>query len=63
MRKSIRLQGVYVGNRRMFADMNAAFAQNDIHPVIDQVFDFDDARNAFHAMRGAGHFGKLVVRI
>jgi len=63
MRKSIRLQGVYVGNRRMFQDMNAAFAVNQIHPVIDQVFDFEDARAAYHAMRAAGHFGKLVVRI
>jgi NADPH:quinone reductase-like Zn-dependent oxidoreductase len=63
MRKSIRLQGVYVGSRRMFEDMNAAFALNRIHPVIDQRFDFEDARAAFHAMRGAGHFGKLVVSI
>jgi NADPH:quinone reductase-like Zn-dependent oxidoreductase len=63
MRKSIRLQGVYVGNRRMFEDMNAAFTVNQVHPVIDQVFDFDDVRAAYNAMRAAGHFGKLVVRI
>jgi NADPH:quinone reductase-like Zn-dependent oxidoreductase len=63
MRKSIRLQGVYVGNRRMFDDMNAALALNQIHPVIDQLFDFDDARTAYNVMRGAGHFGKLVVSI
>ena len=63
MRKSIRLQGVYVGNRRMFEDMNAAFTQNRIHPLIDRVFDFEDARSAFQAMRVAGHFGKLVVKV
>ena len=63
MRKSIRLQGVYVGNRRMFEDMNAAFSLNRLHPVIDQVFDFEDAPAAFHAMRAAGHFGKLVVKV
>jgi NADPH:quinone reductase-like Zn-dependent oxidoreductase len=63
MRKSIRLQGVYVGNRRMFEDMNAAFSLNRLHPVIDQVFEFEDAPAAFHAMRAAGHFGKLVVKI
>ncbi len=63
MRKSIRLQGVYVGNRRMFEDMNAAFTLNKIHPVIDRVFDFEDARSAYHAMRAAGHFGKLVVKV
>jgi len=63
VRKSIRLQGVYVGNRRMFEDMNAAFALNRVHPLIDQLFDFEDARTAYHVMRGAGHFGKLVVKI
>lgn len=63
MRKSIRLQGVYVGSRRMFEDMNAAFALNKIHPVIDRVFDFEDARSAYHLMRAAGHFGKLVVKL
>jgi NADPH:quinone reductase-like Zn-dependent oxidoreductase len=45
----------------MFEDMNRAFALNRIHPVIDQRFDFEEARDAFHVMRGAGHFGKLVV--
>ena len=43
--------------------MNAAFAQNQIHPVIDRIFDFEDARAAYHAMRAAGHFGKLVVKV
>ena len=63
MRKSIRLQGVYVGNRRMFENMNAALTLNQIHPVVDQVFEFEDARAAYHAMRVAGHFGKLVVKV
>ncbi len=62
MAKSIRLQGVYVGNRRMFEDMNAAFSLNQVHPLIDQVFDFEDAPSVYHAMRAAGHFGKLVVK-
>jgi NADPH:quinone reductase-like Zn-dependent oxidoreductase len=47
----------------MFEDMNAAFLLNRIHPIVDRVFDFEDARSAYHAMPGAGHFGKLVVRI
>jgi len=63
MRRSIRLQGVYVGNRRMFEEMNNALALNQIRPVIDQGFDFEEARAAYHVMRGATHFGKLVVSI
>ncbi|MBO6560083.1 MAG: NAD(P)-dependent alcohol dehydrogenase [Nisaea sp.] len=63
MRKSIRLQGIYVGSRRVFEDMNAAISQHGLKPVISETFDFADARQAFHAMRAAGHFGKLVVRL
>ena len=63
MQKSIRLQGVYVGSRRMFEDLNAAIAQNALRPVIDRQFEFEEARDAFHAMRAAGHFGKLVVTL
>lgn len=63
MRKSIRLQGIYVGSRRMFEDMNRAIAARQLHPVIDRQFTFEDARTAFHHMQGAGHFGKIVVAI
>lgn len=63
MRKSIRLQGVYVGPRRMFRDMNRAIAFHGLKPVIHQIFPFDDAPMAFQTMARAGHFGKLVVAV
>jgi NADPH:quinone reductase-like Zn-dependent oxidoreductase len=63
MRKSIKLQGVYVGSRRMFNDMNRAIAANELRPVIDQVFGFEQAQSAYHAMAAAGHFGKLVITV
>jgi NADPH:quinone reductase-like Zn-dependent oxidoreductase len=61
MRKSIRLQGVYVGPRRMLLDMNRAITAHQLKPVIHQRYAFESAREAYHAMRQAGHFGKLVV--
>lgn len=63
MRRSIRLQGIYVGSRRMFSDMNRAIAAHAMRPVIDQRFAFDDAKAAYRAMREAGHFGKLVIEM
>jgi len=30
---------------------------------VDERFAFDDARAAYHAMRAAGHFGKLVIEL
>ena len=61
MAKSITLQGIYVGSRRSFQDMNRAIAAADLRPVIDRSFAFDEAPEAYRAMRAAGHFGKLVI--
>ena len=63
MRKSIRLQGIYVGSRRLFADMNRAIASSGLKPVIDRRFVFEDAREAYQAMEQAGHFGKIIVTV
>ncbi|MDH3911702.1 MAG: NAD(P)-dependent alcohol dehydrogenase [Rhodospirillales bacterium] len=63
MRSSLCLQGIYVGNREMCEAMNRAIGLHGLKPVIDRAFDFDEARAAFHLMRSAGHFGKIVVRI
>lgn len=63
LRKSLCVQGIYVGSRAMFEDMNAAFGHNGLRPVIDREFAFDDAPASFRCMQQAGHFGKIVIRI
>jgi NADPH:quinone reductase-like Zn-dependent oxidoreductase len=63
MRSSICLQGIYVGSREMCEAMNRGIELHGLKPVIDRTFEFAEARAAFHHMRSAGHFGKIVVRI
>jgi NADPH:quinone reductase-like Zn-dependent oxidoreductase len=63
LHKQLRVHGIYVGSRAMFEQMNAAIAVAKLHPVIDQVFDFDQAQQAFEHMQSASHFGKIVIRI
>jgi NADPH:quinone reductase-like Zn-dependent oxidoreductase len=63
MRKSVTLRGIYVGSRQMFVDMNKAISLHGMKPVIDETFEFSDARAAYHKMRGAKHFGKLVISV
>jgi NADPH:quinone reductase-like Zn-dependent oxidoreductase len=63
LHKQLRVQGIYVGSRAMFEQMNAAIERARLHPVIDRVFDFDQAREAFLHMQSASHFGKIVIRI
>ncbi len=59
--KSLRLQGVYVGSREMFEAMNTAMDVNQIKPVIDRVYPFEEAQEALKLMESAAHFGKIVI--
>jgi NADPH:quinone reductase-like Zn-dependent oxidoreductase len=62
--KSVRLQGIYVGSRQMFEDMNRLICQHTyLKPVIDKTFAFDEAKDALKYMESASHFGKIVVKI
>ena len=59
--KAICLQGIFVGSRRMFEDMNKAISANRMRPVIDKVFAFDQVPEALRYMESGAHFGKVVV--
>ena len=61
--KQVRIQGIYVGARQMFEDMNRALAASGIHPVIDRVFPFDEAPAAYAYLESGAHFGKVCVRL
>ncbi len=63
MRKSLRLQGIYVGSRRMFSDMNRAISMHQLKPVIDHEVPFESAPEAYRAMEQAGHLGKIVITV
>jgi len=63
LHKQLRVQGIYVGSQVMFEHMNAAIAKARLHPVVDKVFDFDQAVDAFAHMESASHFGKIVIRV
>lgn len=60
--KQARVQGIYVGHRKAFDDMNRAFDELRIKPVIDTVYAFSEAIEAYkHLEKGA--FGKIVIRV
>jgi NADPH:quinone reductase-like Zn-dependent oxidoreductase len=61
--KNATLSGIYVGSRAHFRAMNEFLTANQIRPVIDRVFGFDDTGEAFTYMEAGKHFGKVVVRI
>jgi NADPH:quinone reductase-like Zn-dependent oxidoreductase len=57
----VRLQGIYVGSREMFEEMNRAIALAEMRPVIDRVFEFGQLHEAFRHMENGAHFGKIWV--
>ncbi|WP_454189837.1 zinc-dependent alcohol dehydrogenase family protein [Paenibacillus sp. Marseille-Q7038] len=60
--KQVKIQGINVGHKNAFDDMQRAFDQLNINPVIDTVYPFDQAIEAYkHLQRGA--FGKIVIRV
>jgi 2-desacetyl-2-hydroxyethyl bacteriochlorophyllide A dehydrogenase len=61
--KGIRMQGIFVGSREMFTEMNEFIEKADLKPVIDRQFGFDELKAALEEMRNGSHFGKIVVTV
>ncbi|MDB6034248.1 MAG: NADPH:qui reductase or related Zn-dependent oxidoreductase [Verrucomicrobiales bacterium] len=60
--KSIRMQGIFVGSRQMFEEMNRAITVNHLQPVVSKSFSFEEVPDALRYMEASSHFGKIVVR-
>jgi NADPH:quinone reductase-like Zn-dependent oxidoreductase len=63
IRKSLSVKGIYVGSCDMQKEFHQALEANNIHPVIDRVFEFDQAKEAYKYMKSGQHFGKIVIRL
>lgn len=61
--KALRVHGVYVGSVKMFESLCRTLTVNQIHPVVDRVFPFSEARSAYEYLASGQHFGKVVIRI
>jgi len=51
-----------VGDRDGLQDVARTVAMTGLKPVIDRVFDFENAREAFIYLDAGSHFGKVVIR-
>jgi NADPH:quinone reductase-like Zn-dependent oxidoreductase len=63
LRKGIRLDGIYVGSREMFAEMLGTMEKSQMRPIIDSTFAFEEAAEAFARIESGRHFGKIVIRV
>jgi NADPH:quinone reductase-like Zn-dependent oxidoreductase len=60
--KRATLAAIAVGHRRALEDMVRAIDHLRIKPVVDQVYDFHSAPEAFAHLR-CGPFGKVVIKV
>jgi NADPH:quinone reductase-like Zn-dependent oxidoreductase len=60
---SKRLIGLMVGSRAMTNDLARFVEEKQLRPVIDRVFPFEQAREAYAYLGSAQHLGKVVVAI
>lgn len=56
-----RLQGISVGPRSSFEDMNTAIGIRGLRPVVGRMFEFEQAREAFTHVAEQSGFGKTVL--
>jgi NADPH:quinone reductase-like Zn-dependent oxidoreductase len=62
--RQIRVQGLFVGSRAELGRYLAFVTSNDIHPVIDRVFEgLTAARHAFAHLLTGRHLGKVVIGV
>lgn len=58
-----RLAGIYVGSRCMLENLLRFVQVAAIKPVVDRVFTFEQAREAYRYMESGSHFGKVVIAV
>lgn len=63
MMKAGTMVGIGVGSRAMFEEMNRAIEVNNLQPVVDKVFPFEQAADAFRCQAAGDFIGKVVITI
>uniref|UniRef100_A0A5K1JVT0 Cell surface hydrophobicity-associated protein n=1 Tax=Ganoderma boninense TaxID=34458 RepID=A0A5K1JVT0_9APHY len=61
--KAASMRGIHVGSRAQFEDMNRLIEAVKLKPVVDKVFDFEHAIDAYEYQEKQQHVGKVVVRM
>jgi NADPH:quinone reductase-like Zn-dependent oxidoreductase len=55
--------GVYVGSREDFEAMNTFISEHGLRPLIDRIFEFEEAPAAYEYMESGDFMGKIVIRL
>ncbi|THH26389.1 hypothetical protein EUX98_g7800 [Antrodiella citrinella] len=61
--KGAIFRGILVGSVSQFEDMNRLISSHKIVPVVDKVFEFAEAKEAYKYLESQKHVGKVVIRV
>ena len=61
--RDLTLKGIVVGSRAMFVRLLDEMAANNVKPVIDRLYEFDQVNEAIAYMAGAEKIGKVIIRV
>ncbi|MEC3947453.1 zinc-dependent alcohol dehydrogenase family protein [Sphingobium sp. HWE2-09] len=61
--KNLVLKGIAEGSRAMLARLVRAVEANNIQPVIDRTFPFEEARAAYEYLHSGAHVGKVLIKV
>ncbi|KIK63665.1 hypothetical protein GYMLUDRAFT_40744 [Collybiopsis luxurians FD-317 M1] len=65
IRKACHIRGIQIGSVAQFKDMNRLLALHPevTRPVVDKVFGFEEARQAYEYLQSQAHVGKVVIKV
>jgi NADPH:quinone reductase-like Zn-dependent oxidoreductase len=63
MASGARATGIYVGSRADFEAMNRLLSEKKITPIVDRVFAFEEAAQAYDFMASGSYVGKIVITV
>jgi NADPH:quinone reductase-like Zn-dependent oxidoreductase len=63
LRRNVTIKGILNGPKDRFVEMTHFYEKHQIHPVVDKVFNMDEAKDALKYLFSGGHFGKVVVKV
>lgn len=61
--RTVTLRGIINGPKDRFEELCDFYAKRQVRPVVDRVFDFDQAKEALQYLYSGSHFGKVVIRV
>jgi NADPH:quinone reductase-like Zn-dependent oxidoreductase len=61
--REVRVDQIFVGNAQHLTNLSRDIERRLFRPVVDRVFSFDAAPEAYRYIKSGAHFGKVVIRI